>query len=186
MITHYKSWLEKEGTTQKVQRLEFMGFIKEDQKDKPLVYKDKKGNNYLCGLYRCLLPDNTQTQLKFRVEYDPDQGENSVGWNYSSVAEAIQDNIPDEITCTREMCLAGKVNTDYESTELLEVTKKRYNTILKLENILKDVSLKDLHILARLKLDYILSPSRVTSRECSEYRESNKGLDKELNKMVYG
>lgn len=185
MITHYKSWLEREGTTQKVQRLEFLGFVKEDIKDTPRVFFDKKRNAYLCGLYRCLLSDGSTAHLKFRCEYEPAEAEGAVGWNYNSAQEVVQDTVPEEITCTREMCEAGRVGTNYESTDLLEKSKQRYNTIMKIENIFHNPEYRELHNLAKLKLNYMISPSRDSSRNLQDYRQRYPELDEMLTKMVY-
>lgn len=183
MITHYKSWLEREGTTQKVQRLEFLGFIRD--KETPRIFYDKKRNAYLCGLYKCSLPDGSVTTLKFRCEYEPQENEGAVGWNYNSAQEAIQDSSPDEISCSREICSGGRITTNHESEELLQLSKQKYNTIMKIEDIYRNVNYKDLHALAKLKLNYMISPSRDSSRNLKEYREKHPELDDMLTKLVY-
>jgi len=169
MITYYKSWLEKAGTTQKVQRLEFVGFVKND-KEKPKVFYDNKKNSYLCGLYRCTLPDGLNKILKFRCEHDPSDRGNDVGWNYNRIQDVQQDTKPDQITCSRQVYDSGKVDSSYESNELQEVAKRHYNMIMKLENFLKIPTLADLYDSIKLKLNYVISPDRESSRCFQEYK----------------
>jgi hypothetical protein len=186
MVTHYKSWLERAGTTTKVQRLEFLGFVKEETLDKPQIFLDRASNAYLCGLYKCKLPDGSIKHLKFRCEYDPSEGGNDVGWNYNLQKDAIKDDRPDEITCSREMCLLGKVGTDYESIELQEVAKKHYNVIMHLETILKLEEFAEIAEAIKLKLNYMLSPTRESSRCFFEYKKKHPDKVQLLNELIYG
>jgi len=184
MITHYKNWLSKQGTTQKVQRLEFLGFAKDETGIKPVTFKSKEGNLYLCALYRCRNKEGEIENLKFRVEYEPSSTENDVGWGYTKPIDALKDTVPDSVTCLPEMCKAGFVGADYESPWLIEESRKRYNTILKLESIISNERFDKYHKLAKARLRFIESPTNESMNEFKEMRNSNKDLHQELNNIV--
>ena len=183
MITYYSNWLNKTGTTQKVQRLEFLEIERKDNKYK--IFQDSKGKQFLCALYRCRnLKTNEIDILKFRMEYDAGESTNDVGWNYTNINHAVKDSSTDDITCTRELYNSGVVGTNYESPDLVLESRKRYNKIIRLENILSDDEYIEFHKLAKAKLAFTESPTAETYEEFIELRDQDRDLHDRLNEIL--